>query len=417
MACNNSVLQQLSGKWKGYYEQGGSQHEMLCNLTFGLDGSISGQGIDDIAPYTISGRVEANDSFHFTKQYQDSYAVEYGGTVQWTGSQPTLKGQWHLQGQSDGFMLCPDKLLQQFSGQWKGYYEQGGSQHEMLCNLTFGLDGSISGQGIDDIAPYTISGRVEANDSFHFTKQYQDSYAVEYGGTVQWTGSQPTLKGQWHLQGQSDGFMLCPDKLLQQFSGQWKGYYEQGGSQHEMLCNLTFGLDGSISGQGTDDIAPYTISGRVEANDSFHFTKQYQDSYAVEYGGTVQWTGSQPTLKGQWHLQGQSDGFMLCPDKLLQQFSGQWKGYYEQGGSQHEMLCNLTFGLDGSIIGQGIDDIAPYTISGRVEANDSFHFTKQYQDSYAVEYGGTVQWTGSQPTLKGQWHLQGQSDGFMLTPA
>jgi len=99
---------------------------------------------------------------------------------------------------------------------------------------------------------------------------------------------------------------------LSNFSGDWKGYYEQYGSKHEMTCSLTFSQDGTISGQGSDDIGKYTISGKMEASNSFAFTKQYVGAHSVAYSGTVQW-GDLPTLQGQWQLEGQSDGFMLCP--------------------------------------------------------------------------------------------------------
>ena len=101
-----SKLSKFSGKWKGYYKQCGSKHEMTCILTFGHDGIISGRGSDGIGRFTISGKTKAGDSFAFTKQYVGAHSVVYNGTVHWRDL-PTLKGQWHLTGQSDGFMLSP----------------------------------------------------------------------------------------------------------------------------------------------------------------------------------------------------------------------------------------------------------------------------------------------------------------------
>ena len=137
------------------------------------------------------------------------------------------------------------------------------------------------------------------------------THSVAYSGSVKW-GDLPSLQGQWNVGGQSDGFMLSPERSLQQFNGEWKGYYEQYGSKHEMTCSLTFSQDGTISGQGSDDIGKFTISGKIEPNDSFAFTKQYVGKHSVAYSGSVQW-GDLPSLQGQWHLGGQSDGFMLSP--------------------------------------------------------------------------------------------------------
>ena len=303
--------------------------------------------------------------------------------------------------------------LPSFNGEWKGYYEQSGSRHGMKTFLLFNDNGEIMGEGIDTVGRYTIEGKVEANSSFAFTKQYIGAHSVIYSGTVQW-GVLPTLQGQWQLESMTDNFLLHPDKYLQQFNGPWKGYYQQLGSNHEMKLSLTFGQSGAIGGQGTDDIGTYTISGNVQENHGFKFTKQYVGAYSVFYTGTTLW-GKLPTLKGKWQLQSSADEFVLLPEQCIQAFGGEWQGYYEQSDSKHEMLSFFNFSQGGIISGNGKDDIGSFVVSGKVETNDRFDFTKKYIGKHSVAYTGTIKW-GDSPTLEGEWKLEGQSDKFMFVP-
>ena len=53
----------------------------------------------------------------------------------------------------------------------------------MRLNLTFTMDGSIHGEGIDDIAPFVIEGRFDCvMSAARWTKAYVGMHSVEYSG-------------------------------------------------------------------------------------------------------------------------------------------------------------------------------------------------------------------------------------------
>ena len=142
-------------------------------------------------------------------------------------------------------------------------------------------------------------------------------HMARYFNTM-WLHEPYTDDGYSHFQAPYIQFLICCKqsstggvKVYEQ-GWTWKGYYEQYGSKHEMTCSLTFSQDGTVSGQGSDDIGRYTISGKMETSNSFAFTKQYVGAHSVAYSGTVQW-GDLPKLQGLWQLGGQSGGFMLYP--------------------------------------------------------------------------------------------------------
>ena len=308
--------------------------------------------------------------------------------------------------------------LPNFTGEWKGYYEQFGNAHAMVLSFTFDAAGTISGEGTDTIGQYTITGKVESDSSFQFTKQYVGAHSVEYKGTVQYAyGELPALSGKWTLGSQSDGFLLRPNKNMQQFSSEWKGYYSQFGSKHEMkLSFLMFQQDAKIFGAGTDDIGKYEISGRVDPKNCFCFTKQYIGAHSVSYSGSVHWK-KMPTLQGNWVLGGgQTDSFELKPVQCMQAYSGEWKGYYMQNGGKNDMDTFFTFNQDGQISGKGKDNIGSYTILGIMKENDTFEFTKQYVGAHSVTYTGSIKWVDEQPLMEGEWKIGSASDKFFFNP-
>ena len=309
--------------------------------------------------------------------------------------------------------------LPNFNGEWKGYYEQFGNAHAMVLSFTFNAAGTISGEGDATVGQYTITGKVEPDSSFQFTKQYAGAHSVEYKGTVQWgDGELPVLSGKWSNGQETDSFLLRPNKNMQQFSSEWKGCYSQFGSKHEMkLTFLMFQQDAKIFGAGTDDIGKYEISGCVDPKNCFCFTKQYIDAHSVSYSGSVHWK-KMPTLQGNWVLGDQTDSFELKPVQCMQEYSGEWKGYYMQNGNQNDMDTCFAFYQDGQIAGKGKDSIDSYTILGKMKENDAFEFTKQYASTGtdAVTFTGSVKWVDEQPVMEGQWKLGSMSDKFSFNP-
>jgi len=111
-----------------------------------------------------------------------------------------------------GTSLSSESLALPPSGPWSGYYlyENGGPKHRMRLSLTFSRDGSIAGDGIDDIAPFKIDGVFESgSNKADWTKAYIGMHSVEYQGLYDGR----TICGNWTLGIGSGGFWIWPSAL------------------------------------------------------------------------------------------------------------------------------------------------------------------------------------------------------------
>jgi hypothetical protein len=80
----------------------------------------------------------------------------------------------------------------------------------MHLQLVFGLDGKISGDGIDDIAPFTINGVFDvATNQAHWTKSYIGMHDVGYHGFY----DQRSICGNWTLMTVTGGFWIWPRRM------------------------------------------------------------------------------------------------------------------------------------------------------------------------------------------------------------
>ena len=98
-----------SGRWKGYYlySHDGMKHNMSLHLMFAIDGRIDGEGIDDIAPFAITGRFDgATSQASWLKAYRGMHTVQYSGTY----CQPSICGDWTLGHFAGGFWIWPSSL-------------------------------------------------------------------------------------------------------------------------------------------------------------------------------------------------------------------------------------------------------------------------------------------------------------------
>src|SRR5262245_20879103 len=94
-------------------------------------------------------------------------------------------------------------------------------------------------------------------------------------------------------------------------SGPWTGFYNYGRStrKHRMDLELTF-ADHTVSGDGTDDIGRFFVSGPFdETNSECYWTKTYIDGHDVYYRGFREGKG----IWGLWELPSESGGFHIWP--------------------------------------------------------------------------------------------------------
>lgn len=94
-------------------------------------------------------------------------------------------------------------------------------------------------------------------------------------------------------------------------SGPWIGFYTYSGhkDRHRMDLALEFG-NGTISGEGNDDIGVFVIRGRFDgATRECHWTKTYVGGHDVHYQGFGEGKG----IWGTWEVGETSGGFKIWP--------------------------------------------------------------------------------------------------------
>jgi hypothetical protein len=125
-----------SGPWTGYYLYGhaGLKHRMSLSLTFTADGEIEGEGVDDVAPFVISGGFDFGMSVAtWTKAYVGMHTVEYAGVY----CQRAICGDWTLFPFTGGFWIWPGSLPE---------YALGEVQSEIELPLRVGVSTGRRGQ-------------------------------------------------------------------------------------------------------------------------------------------------------------------------------------------------------------------------------------------------------------------------------
>ncbi len=95
-------------------------------------------------------------------------------------------------------------------------------------------------------------------------------------------------------------------------SGPWVGFYTYGGEldKHRMDLALTF-ANGTISGEGNDDIGPFVIRGRYDFKTrECYWTKTYVGAHDVYYRGFREGKG----IWGTWEIFADTHGgFHIWP--------------------------------------------------------------------------------------------------------
>lgn len=94
-----------SGRWRGYYAQGGSRYPQEVALEF-ADGIIRGDGRDDLGTFAIDGEYRADGDevrVGWIKTYDGAHSVLYLGALRDRG----IEGTWSLSGLAGSFALAP----------------------------------------------------------------------------------------------------------------------------------------------------------------------------------------------------------------------------------------------------------------------------------------------------------------------
>jgi hypothetical protein len=95
--------------------------------------------------------------------------------------------------------------------------------------------------------------------------------------------------------------------------------------------------------------------------------------------------------------------------------TGPWTGYYRYGlgSSKHRMQLMLEFSIGGRILGDGIDDIAPFLIDGTFDAaTNQASWRKSYIGMHTILYDGVYDGRA----ISGQWDNDEVTGGFRIWP-
>jgi hypothetical protein len=95
-------------------------------------------------------------------------------------------------------------------------------------------------------------------------------------------------------------------------SGPWRGYWEQVGWGRQAMNDFVLRfVEGTVLGQGTDCIGPFTFQGRYDQAGRVTLIKHYLGRHTVKYEGSYDGEG---TIFGRWSIgTGWSGPFAMSP--------------------------------------------------------------------------------------------------------
>ena len=83
-----------SGVWNGYWEQPGYGRQPMRDFLLRFaDGEVTGEGIDIVGPFTVTGEYDDRGSVTLTKKYVGRHTVSYVGRHDGEG---TIFGEWTI---------------------------------------------------------------------------------------------------------------------------------------------------------------------------------------------------------------------------------------------------------------------------------------------------------------------------------
>jgi hypothetical protein len=105
----------------------------------------------------------------------------------------------------------------------------------------FMRDGTIEGEGVDDIAPFAIEGRFDCATSMaNWTKAYVGMHRVEYFGVY----CQGAICGDWSLSGSTGGFWIWPGSVGQsEFAEEQEEFDQRQASRYRSASDEHRGME------------------------------------------------------------------------------------------------------------------------------------------------------------------------------
>ncbi|CAM4788055.1 unnamed protein product [Rotaria magnacalcarata] len=352
---------------QGYYIQWGQKFDMTFNMFALINGSIAGEGHDEVGGFIINGKYtclpdKKDLEFQFKKHYIEKHDVQYSGTTTKHGTQLFFDGKWLLGTLSDSFHLevsfnqssRPKGLHIMLSYQWNNQElvkRVANMLKQMNIPIWFDIAGDMKGNinsamanGVEGAAAIisfstvAYSNSINCQKEFTYARQLKKSIVpvlLENEKNLQntWLGIIITSLDKVNMQDESQldlNFNILvqhinralekkQDKdfhrsqVITRFEGgAVRGTYYQYNQAFDMAFDFFSLREGRVSGQGNDDIGPFTMAGTYDNEGKVCFVKQYVGKHAVEYKGNIDYDNLGGfKIKGQWNIDYQTDRFSL----------------------------------------------------------------------------------------------------------
>ncbi|CAF3553948.1 unnamed protein product [Rotaria sp. Silwood1] len=352
---------------QGYYIQWGQKFDMTFNMFALINGCIAGEGHDEIGGFVINGKYtclpnKKDFEFQFKKHYIGQHDVQYFGTITKHGSQLFFDGRWLLDALSDSFHLevsCdqssrPKGLHIMLSYQWNSQElvkRVANMLKQMNIPIWFDVAGDMKGNinsamanGVEGAAAIISFSTVAYSNSINCQKEFTYARQLKKCIVPVLLENEKNLQNTWlgmiiaslNKVNMQDESQLHPsfDILVQhinraleetqdedshrphvitRFEGSAvRGKYYQYGQAFDMVFDFFSLREGRVSGQGNDDIGPFTMAGTYDNEGKVCFVKQYVGKHAVEYEGNLHYDNLGGfKIQGKWNINVLTDDFSL----------------------------------------------------------------------------------------------------------
>ncbi|CAF2614779.1 unnamed protein product [Rotaria sp. Silwood2] len=352
----------------------------------------------------------------------------------------------------------------------QGYYIQWGKKFDMKFDMFAMINGYIAGQGDDEVGGFVINGKYtclsdKEDFEFQFKKHYIGQHNVQYSGSITHHGSQFFFDGKWFLDELSDSFHLevsrnqssGPKGLHIMLSYQWNSqelvkrvadilkqrnipiwFDIAGDMKGNINAAMACGVEGAATVVSFNTVAysksincqkELTYASQLKKNIVpvlLENDKEFQNTWldmiiaslnAINMQDDNQFNSSIDTLMQRINraLEEKKDEESHRSQAITRFEGGAVGGKYYQYHQAFDMFFDFFSLSEGRVLGQGNDEIGPFTMAGNYDNEGKVSFTKQYVGQHSVEYNGNIycdNFGGFK--IQGHWSIEDETDEFYL---
>ncbi|CAF3740913.1 unnamed protein product [Rotaria sp. Silwood1] len=352
----------------------------------------------------------------------------------------------------------------------EGYYMQSGEQFPLQFDMFTMVNGYIAGEGEDEVGMFVIDGSYNCLPDteeleFEFEQHYVEKYDVPYSGTITEKESVLFFDGKRVLDNISDSFHLeVPlnelsesESLHIMLSYQWNSQELVKKVANKLKQNnipIWFDIAGDMKGninsamangvEGSAMIISFNTlaySKSVNCQKEFTYAMQLEKNLVpvlLENEKNFQdtWLGNAIASLDKVNMENESlfdssfDVILQRIKKALEEKVNEDSNQSEiitrfEGGAVHgkyyhldqsfDMIFDFFSLIEGRVLGQGIDNVAAFTMAGRYDNEGNVSFKKQYVGKHAIEYKGTLECDELGGfKIEGKWSAGSSTDDFYV---